>query len=62
VSYFKYFIDGVHSGTLTTSSFPTTEMALHMAFANTSLGTDGTRALYFVDWVYCAKERTTVND
>jgi hypothetical protein len=62
VSAFKYFINGVHTGTVSSASFPTENMALTIAALNGSLGTLATRATVDIDWVYAAKERTSVND
>jgi hypothetical protein len=63
VSNFAYYIDGVHVGTLSTTSFPTTEMGIYMACAP---GSDnaaiGTCPQLDIDWVYCAKQRVTTND
>jgi hypothetical protein len=62
VSAFKYFIDGAHVGTLTTTSFPTTELTLFI-YAEAAGATASSSAGNFdIDWVYVAKERTSVND
>jgi len=62
VSAFKYFIDGVHVGTLTTTSFPTTELTMFV-YAEAAAATASSSAGNFdIDWVYVAKERTVPND
>lgn len=62
VSEFKYFIDGVHTGTLSTTSFPTTELTMFV-YAEAATATANSSAANFdIDWVYVAKERTSVND
>lgn len=62
VSEFKCFVDGVHTATITTTSFPTTEMKPMIALQNGSAGTAATRGSLDIDWVYAAKERTVAND
>jgi len=59
VSAFKYFIDGVHVGTLTTTAFPTTELTL---FLYCESGVSSTAFTLDIDWFYAAKERMTTND
>ena len=58
-----YYVDGVHIGTISSASFPTTELGIAIAIAaftsNAAIATCGS---IDVDWVYAAKERVTVND
>jgi len=60
VSAFKYFVDGVHAGTVTTTSFPTTEMGLMAGIM--PLSSSVNKGNLSIDWIYAAKERMTVND
>lgn len=60
VSAFKYFVDGVHVGTVTTTSFPTTEMGPMISIM--PLSSSVNKGNLTVDWIYAAKERMTVND
>lgn len=60
VATFKYFVDGVHAGTVQTTTFPTTEMGLVLASISFTSGANNGVASF--DWVYCAKERETTND
>jgi hypothetical protein len=59
VSAFKYFVDGVHAGTVSTTSFPTTEMGPVIGIMAWSANPGSTLN---VDWIYAAKERETTND
>jgi hypothetical protein len=59
---FKYFVDGKHVGTLSTASFPTTELALFL-YSQAATATANSSAFDMaIDWMYAAKERTNVND
>jgi hypothetical protein len=63
VANFAYYIDGVHAGTISSTSFPTTEMGIYMACApGSDQAAFATCPDLDVDWVYVAKERMTVND
>jgi hypothetical protein len=62
VSAFKYFVDGVHTGTLTTTGFPTTELALMFYAEACGAALSSSASNFDIDWIYCAKERTSVND
>jgi len=62
VSAFKYFIDGTHVGTLTTTSFPTTELAMFFYTEACGAALSSSASNFDIDWVYVAKERTSVND
>jgi hypothetical protein len=56
-----YFVDGVLTGSLTSSSFPTTEMGITIALQAGSNSALADVPYLDIDWVYAAKERTTVN-
>ena len=62
VSAFKYFVDGVHTGTLTTTSFPTTELTMFIYSEASGAALSSSAGNFDIDWVYVAKERTSVND
>lgn len=58
-----YFIDGAEAGSITSTSFPTTELGLTIALQPTSNQPDLANCPALdIDWVYAAKERLTVND
>jgi hypothetical protein len=59
----SYFIDGVQSGSITSASFPTTELGLTIAIQPTSnMANLAACPSLTIDWVYAAKERLTPND
>ncbi|MHA2265015.1 MAG: hypothetical protein ACXAEN_21695 [Candidatus Thorarchaeota archaeon] len=59
----SYFIDGVQSGSITSASFPTTELGLTIGLQPTSNQPNlAACPALDIDWVYAAKERLTPND